>query len=84
MAREQTMCVLCHMEEKKERLIQELVRRRIPAYLWEYFLESSEHWGTARDGLWEEIKKFSKSPKSRLLADKLQTDLLISATDSQH
>ena len=40
MAREQTMCVLCHMEEKEERLIQELVRRRIPTYLWYDFLES--------------------------------------------
>ena len=28
------------MEEKEERLIQELVRRRIPTYLWYDFLES--------------------------------------------
>ena len=63
-------------------MIQELVRKRIPAYLWDYFLEDSEHWdfgSTAKDDLWEEIKKLSKSPKGRLLADKLQTDLLISS-----
>ena len=50
--------------------------------MWDYFPEDSEHWdleSIAKGDLWEELKKFSKSPKGRLLADKLQTDLLISS-----
>ena len=43
MAEEQKMCVLCHMEEKKERIVNRLVKRRIPAYLWDYFLEIPGH-----------------------------------------
>ena len=42
------------MEEKKERKRQQLVRRWIPADLWDYFLESPEHWDfgdTTKDGL---------------------------------
>ena len=31
------------MEEMKERKRQQLVRRRIPADLWDYFLENPEH-----------------------------------------
>ena len=37
------MCVLCHMEEKKERIVNRLVKRRIPADLWDYFLETPGH-----------------------------------------
>ena len=37
------MCVLCHMEEKKERIVNRLGKRRIPADLWDYFLESPGH-----------------------------------------
>ena len=51
------------MEGKKERLIQELIRRRIPAYMWNHFPEGSEHWdleSIAKGDLWEELKKFSK------------------------
>ena len=43
MAEEQIMCVLCHMEEKKERIVNRLVKRRIPADLWDYFLETPGH-----------------------------------------
>ena len=41
MAEEQTLCVLCHMEEKRERIVHRLGKRRIPSDLWKYFLESS-------------------------------------------
>ena len=63
MAREQTMCVLCHMEEKKERIVNRLVKRRIPADLWDYFLENPGHMDL----------RFAFPP------DKLQTDPLISS-----
>ena len=43
MAEEQTMCVLCHMEEKKERIVKRLIKRRIPADMWDYFLETPGH-----------------------------------------
>ena len=31
------------MEEKKERIVNRLVKRRIPADLWDYFLENPGH-----------------------------------------
>ena len=43
MAEEQTLCVLCHMEEMRERIVHRLGKRRIPADLWDYFLESPGH-----------------------------------------
>ena len=43
MTEEQTLCVLCHMEEKKERIVNRLGKRRIPADMWDYFLESPGH-----------------------------------------
>ena len=43
MAEEQTMCVLCHMEERKEMMVNRMVRRRIPADMWDYFLENPGH-----------------------------------------
>ena len=53
------------MEERKERKRQQLVRRRIPADLWDYFLESPEHWdfgGTTKDGLQKGISAILMSP----------------------
>ena len=53
------------MEEMKERKILQLVRRMIPAELWDYFLESPEHWnfgGTTKDGLWKGISNILTSP----------------------
>ena len=58
-SREQTM------EERKERMRQQLVRRKIPADLWDYFLESPEHWdfgGTTKDGLQKGISTILTSP----------------------
>ena len=43
MAEEQILCVLCHMEEKRERIVHRLGKRRIPSDLWNYFLESPGH-----------------------------------------
>ena len=65
MAEEQAWCALCHMEEKKERTIQLLVKRRFRADLWDYFLESPEHWdfgGTTKDGLQKGISAILTSP----------------------
>ena len=44
MAKEQAWCVLCHMEEKKERIVNRLIKRRIPADMWDYFLEIRVTW----------------------------------------
>ena len=43
MAEEQAWCALCHMEEKKERIVNRLIKRRIPADMWDYFLETPGH-----------------------------------------
>ena len=43
MAEEQALCALCHMEEKKERIVNRLIKRRIPADMWDYFLEIPGH-----------------------------------------
>ena len=37
------MCALCHMEEKKERIVNRFIKRRIPADMWDYFLEIPGH-----------------------------------------
>ena len=58
-SREQTM------EEKKERMRQQLVRRKIPADLWDYYLKSPEHWDfgdTTEDGLQKGIRAILMSP----------------------
>ena len=43
MAEEQILCVLCQMEEKREKIVHRLGKRRIPSDLWKYFLESPGH-----------------------------------------
>ena len=53
LSREQTM------EEKKERMRQQLIRRKIPEDLWNYYLESPEHWNfedATKEGLQKGIK----------------------------
>ena len=58
-SREQTM------EERKERMRQQLVRRKIPADLWDYYLKSPEHWDfgdTTEDGLQKGIRAILMSP----------------------
>ena len=65
MAEEQILCVLCHMEEKRERIVHRLGKRRIPADLWDYFLKSPEHWDfgdTTEDGLQKGISAILMSP----------------------
>ena len=52
------------MEERKEMMVNRMVRRRIPADMWDYFLENPDHM---------EIR-FAFPP------DKLQTEPLISST----
>ena len=43
MAEEQAWCALCHMEEKKERIVNRLIKRKIPADMWDYLLEIPGH-----------------------------------------
>ena len=63
-SREQTM------EERKERMRQQLIRRKIPEDLWDYYLKSPEHWDfgdTTEDGLQKGIRAILMSPYSRSL-----------------
>ena len=43
MAEEQARCILCHLEEKKERIVNRLIKRRIPPVEWDHFLEIPGH-----------------------------------------
>ena len=43
MAEEQARCILCHLEEKKERIVNRLIKRRIPPDEWDHFLEIPGH-----------------------------------------
>ena len=43
MAEEQAMCALCHMEEKKQRIVNRLIKRRIPPDEGDYFFEIPGH-----------------------------------------
>ena len=43
MAEEQARCILCHLEEKKERIVNRLIKRRIPPDEWAHFLEIPGH-----------------------------------------
>ena len=58
-SREQTM------EEKRERKRQQLIRRKVPADLWEYYLKSPEHWNfgdTTEDGLQKGVSAILMAP----------------------
>ena len=60
-SREQTMI------EKKERMRQQLNRRKIPEDLWNYYLETPEHWNfedTTKEGLQRGIKAILMSPNT--------------------
>ena len=43
MAEEQARCILCQMQEKKERIVNRLIERRIPPDEWDHFLEIPGH-----------------------------------------
>ena len=43
MAEEQARCILCHLEEKKERIVNRLINRRIPPDEGDYFFEIPGH-----------------------------------------
>ena len=60
-SREQTM------EEKKGKMRQQLIRRKIPEDLWTYYLESPEHWDfddAVEEGLQKGIKAILMSPNT--------------------